>query len=122
MSGREEEDEGAGAGGTVIREGGIKRVSRPSVKAREGKKVPDMLQQRSKKYRTNKLAAQVAQREDELCHPAQGGVTSPQQVTAGVSTVAAAVASTASPTSPTAGTSTALTRPAMAASCSAAVW
>jgi hypothetical protein len=92
MSGREEEDEGAGAGGTAT-EGGIKRVSRPSVKAREGKKVPDTSQQRSKKYRTNKLAAQVAQREDDLCHPARGGVTSPQQVTAGVS--------------PTAGTSTA---------------
>jgi hypothetical protein len=78
-------------------EGGIKRVSRPSVKAREGKKVPDTSQQRSNKYRTNKLAAQVAQREDDLCHPARGGVMSPQQVTAGVS--------------PTAGTSTALPRP-----------
>jgi hypothetical protein len=44
MSGREEEDEGAGAGGTATREGGIKRVSRPSVKAREGKKVPDTSQ------------------------------------------------------------------------------
>jgi hypothetical protein len=97
MSGREEEDEGAGAGGTATREGGIKRVSRPSVKAREGKKVPDTSQQRSNKYRTNKLAAQVAQREDDLCHPARGGVMSPQQVTAGVS--------------PTAGTSTALPRP-----------
>ncbi len=38
-------------------------------------------------------------------------MTSPQQVTAGVSTAAAAVASTASTSSPTAGTSTALPRP-----------
>jgi hypothetical protein len=57
MSGREEEDEGAGAGCTATRqEGGIKRVSRLSEKAREGMKIADTSQQRVKRYRANKLA------------------------------------------------------------------
>jgi len=73
---REEEDKGSGAGCTATRqEGGIKRVSRLSEKAREGKKIADTSQQRVKRYRANKLAAQVAQREDDLCHPARAQST-----------------------------------------------
>ena len=76
MGVREEEDKGSGAGCTATRqEGGIKRVSRLSEKAREGKKIADTSQQRVKRYRANKLAAQVAQREDDLCHPARAQST-----------------------------------------------
>ena len=102
MLGRDAAEEGAGAGaagGTATREGGIKRVVRPSAKNREGKKIPGTSQLRAKRYRENKAVQ------------ARGGVTSPQQVTAGVST-AAAGASTASISTPTtAGESTASPQP-----------
>ena len=98
MLGREAEEEGAGAGaagGTATREGGIKRVVRPSAKNREGKKIPDTSQLRAKRYRENKAVQ------------ARGGVTSPQQVTAGVSTAAAGASTESISTPTTAGESSA---------------